>query len=47
MIGRVLDFSVRSRWTVVLMALVAAAVGGWALARLPIDAVPDITNNQA
>ena len=46
MIGRILDFSVRSRWAVVLFTLVAAAVGAWALARLPIDAVPDITNNQ-
>ena len=47
MIGRILDFSVRSRWAVVLFTLVAAAVGAWSLARLPIDAVPDITNNQA
>ena len=47
MIGPILDFSVRARWTVVLFALVAAAVGAWALTRLPIDAVPDITNNQA
>ena len=47
MIGRILDFSVRSRWAVVLFTLVAAAVGAWSLTRLPIDAVPDITNNQA
>ncbi|WP_426960376.1 efflux RND transporter permease subunit [Muricoccus radiodurans] len=47
MIGPILDFSVRQRWTVVLLALVAAAIGAWALTRLPIDAVPDITNNQA
>ena len=31
----------------VLFAVAAAAVGAWSLARLPIDAVPDITNNQA
>ena len=47
MIGRILDFSVHRRWAVVLFTLVAAAVGAWSLARLPIDAVPDITNNQA
>ncbi len=47
MIGRILDFAVHRRWTVVIMALLAAAVGGHALTRLPIDAVPDITNNQA
>ncbi|WP_419899983.1 efflux RND transporter permease subunit [Roseomonas sp. USHLN139] len=47
MIGPILDFSVRNRWTVLLMALVAIGIGGWALTRLPIDATPDITNNQA
>ena len=29
-----------------LATLIAAAAGLWSLARLPIDAVPDITNNQ-
>ncbi|MCG7362986.1 CusA/CzcA family heavy metal efflux RND transporter [Roseomonas sp. ACRSG] len=47
MIGPILDFSVRNRWTVVLLAVVAACIGAWSLARLPIDATPDITNNQA
>ncbi|MFK4046400.1 Cobalt-zinc-cadmium resistance protein czcA (plasmid) [Roseomonas mucosa] len=47
MIGPILDFSVRNRWTVVLLAVVAACIGAFALLRLPIDATPDITNNQA
>jgi cobalt-zinc-cadmium resistance protein CzcA len=47
MIGPILDFSVRNRWTVVLMTVIAACIGAWALMRLPIDATPDITNNQA
>jgi cobalt-zinc-cadmium resistance protein CzcA len=47
MIGPILDFSVRNRWTVVLLAVIAASIGAWSLARLPIDATPDITNNQA
>ena len=47
MIGRILDFSVRQRWSVVLLAVIATAIGAWSLTRLPIDAVPDITNNQA
>ncbi len=46
MIERVLAFSVRRRWLVVLATLIAATAGLWSLARLPIDAVPDITNNQ-
>jgi heavy metal efflux system protein len=31
---------------VVLLCLAAAIFGAWSLTRLPIDAVPDITNNQ-
>jgi heavy metal efflux system protein len=46
MIERVLTFSVRQRWFVVLLTAMAAGWGLWSLVRLPIDAVPDITNNQ-
>jgi heavy metal efflux system protein len=46
MIARVLSFSVRQRWLVVLLTVAAAAFGGWSMTKLPIDAVPDITNNQ-
>jgi heavy metal efflux system protein len=46
MIERILAFSVRSRWLVLLLTLAAAASGVWSLTRLPIDAVPDITNVQ-
>ncbi|MGF3024036.1 efflux RND transporter permease subunit [Methylobacterium aquaticum] len=46
MISRILDFSVHQRWLVLLMSLLAAGFGGYAVTKLPIDAVPDITNNQ-
>ncbi|MFV0281174.1 MAG: efflux RND transporter permease subunit [Rhodoblastus sp.] len=46
MIARILAFSVHHRWPVVFLSLAAAAFGVWSLMRLPIDAVPDITNNQ-
>jgi cobalt-zinc-cadmium resistance protein CzcA len=46
MIGRIVTFSVERRWFVLLMTLIAAVIGGWSIVRLPIDAVPDITNNQ-
>ncbi|MDQ8757615.1 CusA/CzcA family heavy metal efflux RND transporter [Sphingosinicella sp. LHD-64] len=46
MIGRIVTFSVERRWLVLLLTLAAAAIGAAALVRLPIDAVPDITNNQ-
>jgi cobalt-zinc-cadmium resistance protein CzcA len=46
MISRILDLSIRHRWTVVLLSLGFVALGLWSLVRLPIDAVPDITNKQ-
>src|SRR6266404_5566904 len=46
MISRILSFAVYQRWLVVLLSLAAAAFGVYSLSRLPIDAVPDITNNQ-
>lgn len=46
MIARILAFSVHQRWLVALLTLAAAAFGGWSMTKLPIDAVPDITNNQ-
>ena len=47
MIGRILDVSVQQRWAVVIITTIAVILGSWSLTRLPIDAVPDITNNQA
>jgi cobalt-zinc-cadmium resistance protein CzcA len=46
MIERILALSVRRRWLVLLLTLAAALSGAWSLTRLPIDAVPDITNVQ-
>jgi heavy metal efflux system protein len=46
MIRRILALSIQHRWIVVLLSLGAVALGLWSLIRLPIDAVPDITNKQ-
>lgn len=46
MIERILAFSIRQRWLVMLFAIGAAAFGAWNFQHLPIDAVPDITNVQ-
>ena len=46
MIERILAFSVHQRWLVVLLTVPRPRFGVWSLSRLPIDAVPDITNNQ-
>src|SRR5258706_1442205 len=46
MIERIIDFSVRRRCLVLLVTLVVAASGFGSLTKLPIDAVPDVTNVQ-
>jgi len=46
MIERIVRFSIQQRWLVLAAAVVLAAVGIHSYQRLPIDAVPDITNVQ-
>jgi len=46
MTGRIVTLSVEKRWLVLLLTVAAALLGIGALRQLPIDAVPDITNNQ-
>src|SRR5678816_880187 len=46
MLERILKFSIHHRFLVVMLAVAVAGLGVWSLQRLPIDAVPDITNNQ-
>ena len=45
-IHAILEVSIRQRWFVLLVVLGIAAFGVWNFTRLPIDAVPDITNVQ-
>ncbi|MBN8980937.1 MAG: CusA/CzcA family heavy metal efflux RND transporter [Rhizobiales bacterium] len=46
MIDAVLSFSIRQRWLMMIGIFALAALGAWNFTRLPIDAVPDITNIQ-
>jgi cobalt-zinc-cadmium resistance protein CzcA len=46
MLERIIRFAIEHRMLLVLLTLAAAGLGGYALQRLPIDAVPDITNKQ-
>ncbi|MBO8042382.1 efflux RND transporter permease subunit, partial [Pseudomonas aeruginosa] len=46
MLKLIIETAVRHRWLVVFMAALIAAVGLFQLGKLPIDAVPDITNRQ-
>jgi len=46
MIERILNFSIAHRWLVLVVTLGAGVFGAYNYQRLPIDAVPDITNVQ-
>lgn len=46
MLNRIIRFSIKNKLVVALMVLILMVWGIYSLTRLPIDAVPDITNNQ-
>ena len=46
MLQKIIEFSIGQRVLIILLTLGVAVIGIAALQRLPIDAVPDITNNQ-
>jgi cobalt-zinc-cadmium resistance protein CzcA len=43
---RAILFAIRHRWLMLILTLMLAALGAWSFTKLPIDAVPDITNVQ-
>lgn len=46
MLDKIIRFSIRNKFVITLMTLALVVWGVWSAMRLPIDAVPDITNNQ-
>lgn len=46
MIQAILQFSIQRRWLMLSLTWVLIGVGAWSYQKLPIDAVPDITNVQ-
>jgi len=46
MLQRIIDFHLRNRWLVLLGVLLIAAFGIWVMLNIPVDAFPDLTNNQ-
>src|SRR3546814_2677077 len=46
MLAKLIDLSVRNRYLILFITAALAACGLYQLQRLPIDAVPDITNKQ-
>src|SRR5437773_9712336 len=46
MIHKIIEWSLRNRGIVIVIYIALAAAGYWALVRTPIDAIPDLSDNQ-
>ena len=46
MINKIIEISMRNRWLILAMYVVLAVWGYWALLHTPIDAIPDLSENQ-
>ena len=46
MINRLIEFSLKNRGLVLGLYLALAVWGAWALTATPIDAIPDLSDNQ-
>ncbi|MAT54903.1 MAG: CusA/CzcA family heavy metal efflux RND transporter [Saprospirales bacterium] len=46
MIDQIITFSIKNKMIIGLLTIALIVVGIWSMTKVPIDAVPDITNNQ-
>ncbi|RUT71471.1 CusA/CzcA family heavy metal efflux RND transporter [Flavobacterium cupreum] len=46
MLDKIIQFSIRNKFIILLLTLILIAWGSYSLKNLPLDALPDITNNQ-
>ena len=46
MIERIIEWSIRNRYLVIIAALVLGVLGGRAMMTMPVDAIPDLSENQ-
>src|SRR5947207_1320364 len=46
MLNRIIDVTLRNRWVVLAATLALLGAGGYALYTIPVEAFPDLTNNQ-
>ncbi|MBM4084378.1 MAG: efflux RND transporter permease subunit, partial [Planctomycetes bacterium] len=46
MIEKIIEYSVRNPLIIILLTLAVAAWGGYCVMRTPIDAIPDLSENQ-
>lgn len=46
MIDAIIDWSARRRWVVVAATIVLVVLGAWCMRRVPLDAIPDLSDTQ-
>ncbi|MFN3752544.1 CusA/CzcA family heavy metal efflux RND transporter [Flavobacterium sp.] len=46
MLDKIIQFSIKNKFIILLFTLVLIAWGGYSVKNLPLDALPDVTNNQ-
>ena len=46
MINKIIDFSINNKFIIGLFTVVLIGAGAWSMMQVPVDAQPDITNNQ-
>ncbi|MDT0649033.1 CusA/CzcA family heavy metal efflux RND transporter [Autumnicola edwardsiae] len=46
MLDKIIDFSINNKFIIGLLTLVLIGFGMWSMSQVPIDAQPDVTNNQ-
>ena len=46
MINRIISFSIRNKFIIAFFVVALIGWGTYSVTRLPVDAIPDITNNQ-
>jgi heavy metal efflux system protein len=46
MLDKIIQFSIKNKFIILLLTLVLVAWGSYSLKKLPLDALPDVTNNQ-
>src|SRR5262245_18879876 len=44
--NKIISFSIRNKLVIAVLTIALIVWGSWSATKLPIDAVPDITNNQ-
>ena len=46
MLNKIIDFSIKNKLIIGLLTIALVIWGIWSAGRLPVDALPDVTNNQ-